>query len=260
MNFYRIRPCEVLFTGGRIPHNMRMRKKDSLAAKSPPDATADVIPLRPKADGHSAIVSFAPDQIVFRQGDRSEAVYFLHSGCAKVHVLSKSGREAVMMILGPGEFFGESAMLEGAGFICSVTTMSECTIERIEAAEAWRRLREDPVFARPFIDFLVSRNRRYLTDLSDHHFYTTEQRLAHVLLRLPDIRGGGARQEKRQEKRPEKLPRISQEMLAEMVGTTRSRVNFFMNKFRRLRMIEYDNKAGGHLVVHRSLAMVLQRD
>lgn len=228
-----------------------MRKKDSLAAKSPPAPPADVIPLRPKADGNPAISDIAPDQIVFRQGDRGEAVYFLHSGSAKVHVLSKSGREAVIMILGPGDFFGESAMLEGAAFICTVTTLSQCTIERIEVVEAWRRLREDPDFARPFMDFLVMRNRRYLTDVSDHHFYTTEQRLARVLLRLPDLGGGGARQVK--------LPRISQEMLAEMVGTTRSRVNFFMNKFRRLGMIEYDNKADGHLVVHRSLGNVLQQ-
>ena len=238
---------------------MRMRKKDSLAAQNPPAPTADVIPLRPKADGHSAIVSFAPDQIVFRQGDRGEAVYFLHSGCAKVHMLSTSGREAVMMILGPGEFFGESAMLEGAKFICSVTTMSECTIERIETVEAWRRMREDPAFARPFMDFLVTRNRRYLSDVSDHHFYTTEQRLARALLRLPDFSGCCGSDGSCGE-RPEKLPRISQEMLAEMVGTTRSRVNFFMNKFRRLGMIEYDNKADGHLVVHRTLATVLRPD
>lgn len=230
-----------------------MRKKDSLAAKNPPTATADVIPLRPKADRHASILSAAPDQIVFRQGDRGEAIYFLHSGCAKVHLLSKSGQEAVIMILGPGEFFGESAMLGDAEFICSVTTMSECVIERIDTAEAWRRLREDPAFARPFMDFLVARTRRYLRDVSDHHFYSTEQRLARALLRLPDIGGGGGT-------RQEKLPRISQEMLAGMIGTTRSRVNFFMNKFRRLGMIEYDNKADGHLVVHRSLATMLQHD
>jgi CRP/FNR family cyclic AMP-dependent transcriptional regulator len=229
-----------------------MRKKHSLAAKNPPAATADVIPLRPKVEHHAATASVAPDQIVFRQGDRAEAVYFLHSGCAKVHVLSKSGREAVIMILGPGDFFGEGAMLAQAGRVCSVTTMSECVVERIENAEAWRRLREEPVFARAFMDFLVTRNRRYLTDLSDHHFHTTEQRLARALLRLPDSGGGEARQAK--------LPRLSQEMLAEMVGTTRSRVNFFMNKFRRLGMIEYDNKADGHLVVHRSLCNVLRRD
>jgi CRP/FNR family transcriptional regulator, cyclic AMP receptor protein len=231
---------------------MRMRKKASLAAKDSSAATADVIQLRPEAGSHASITSVAPDQIIFRQGDRCEAVYFLHSGTAKVHVLSKSGREAVIMILGPGDFFGESAMLDAAGRICSVTSMSECMVERIEAAEAWRRLREDPVFAKPFMDFLVTRNRRYLTDLSDHHFYTTEQRLARALLRLLDIGGGAARQVK--------LPRISQEMLAEMVGTTRSRVNFFMNKFRRLGMIEYDSKADGHLVVHRSLAGVLRHD
>jgi CRP/FNR family transcriptional regulator, cyclic AMP receptor protein len=227
-----------------------MRKKGRLVAESPPAATADVIPLRPKADRYASIASVAPDQMVFRQGDHCEAVYYLHSGSAKVHVLSKSGREAVIMILGPGEFFGESAMLVQGERVCSVTTLSECTIERIEGVEAWRRLREDAVFAREFMDFLVTRNRRYLTDLSDHHFHTTEQRLARALLRLPDIGGG----------RHPKLPRISQEMLAEMIGTTRSRVNFFMNKFRRLGMIEYDNKADGHLVVHRSLGNVLRND
>jgi CRP/FNR family transcriptional regulator, cyclic AMP receptor protein len=229
-----------------------MRKKDSLAARNSPAASADVIPLWPEASSHPAITSVAADQIIFRQGDRSEAVYFLRSGYAKVHLLSKSGREAVMMILGPGEFFGESAMLEGAAFICSVTAMSECMVERIEAAEAWRRLREDPDFARPFVDFMVMRNRRYLSDLSDHHFYTTEQRLARALLRLPGLDGDNGQ--------TGKPPRISQEMLAEMVGTTRSRVNFFMNKFRRLGMIDYDNKADGHLVVHRSLANVARRD
>jgi CRP-like cAMP-binding protein len=229
-----------------------MRKKDSLAAEHPPAASADVIPLRPKVDHHAAVARIASDQIIFRQGDRCETVYFLHSGCAKVHVLSKSGREAVILILGPGDFFGESAMLAQAGRVCSVTTLSDCVVERIESAEAWRRLREDPVFARAFMDFLVTRNRRYVADLSEHHFLTTEQRLARALLRLPDVGGANAR--------AAKLPRISQEMLAEMIGTTRSRVNFFMNKFRRLGMIEYDNKADGHLVVHRSLANVLRRD
>jgi CRP-like cAMP-binding protein len=233
-----------------------MRKKDSLAAQNTPAATADVIPLRPMADRHAAIITLAPDQLIFRMGDRCDAVYCLHSGAAKIHVLSQSGSEAVIMIAGPGDFIGEGCMLNRAEAerICSVTTMTECQIERIEAAEAWQRLRSDPVFAQEFMDFLVTRNRRYLTDLSDHHFYTTEQRLARALLRLPDIGGGRGRG------RYAKLPRLSQEMLAEMIGTTRSRVNFFMNKFRRLGMIEYNNKADGHLLVHRSLETVLRRD
>lgn len=236
----------------KFSHNVQMRKKDSLAAKNSPAATADVIPLRPKADRHAAITTVASDQTIFRQGDRCDAVYCLHSGAAKVHVLSQSGSEAVIMIAGPGDFIGEGCMLEQAERVCSVTTMTQCEIERIEAAEAWQRLRNDPGFAREFMDFLVTRNRRYLSDLSDHHFHTTEQRLARALLRLPDIGGGRGRHAK--------LPRISQEMLAEMVGTTRSRVNFFMNKFRRLGMIEYSSKAGGYLLVHRSLETVLRRD
>ncbi len=230
-----------------------MRKKDGLAAKSSSAATADVIPLRPKADRHAAIATVAPDQTIFRQGDRCDAVYCLHAGAAKVHVLSQSGSEAVIMIAGPGDFIGEGCMLEQAERVCSVTTMTECEIERIEAAAAWQRLRNDPAFAREFMHFLVTRNRRYLSDLSDHHFHTTEQRLARALLRLPNIGGGG-------DGRHARLPRISQEMLAEMVGTTRSRVNFFMNKFRRLGMIEYNSKADAHLVVHPSLATVLRRD
>jgi CRP/FNR family cyclic AMP-dependent transcriptional regulator len=229
----------------------QMPKKGSLAAENAA-ATADVIALLPNLDRHVALAAVAADEVIFRQGDSAEAVYFLHSGNAKVHVLSKSGREAVIMLLGPGDFFGESAMLEQVKFVCSVTTMSECTVERIEAAEAWRRLRNEPAFARSFMDFLVSRNRRYLADLSDHHFYTTEQRLARALLRLPDVGSG--------DRAAGKPPRISQEMLADMVGTTRSRVNYFMNKFRRAGMIEYDNKADGHLVVHRTLATVLRGD
>jgi CRP-like cAMP-binding protein len=229
----------------------QMPKKGSLAAENAA-VTADVISLLPDVSSRASVAIIAADQIIFRQGDNCEAVYHLHSGNAKVHVLSKSGREAVIMILGPGDFFGESAMLEQAGRICSVSTMSECTVERIETVEVWRRLRNEPSFARSFMDFLVTRNRRYLADLSDHHFYTTEQRLARALLRLPDIGSGD---------RPAGKPlRISQEMLAVMIGTTRSRVNYFMNKFRRAGMIEYDNKADGHLVVHRTLTAVLRSD
>jgi CRP/FNR family cyclic AMP-dependent transcriptional regulator len=182
------------------------------------------------------------------QGDACDDVFYIHAGIAKVYVISKSGREAVIITLGAGDFFGEGALLESARRVATVSTITPCTIERIEIAEAWHRIRTDPDFAKRFMDFLVTRNRRYFTDLSDHHFHSTEQRLARTLLRLAGIPG---------EKREAVSPRISQETLAEMIGTTRSRVNFFMNKFRRLGMIEYRGGARSNFVVHHSLADVL---
>ena len=182
------------------------------------------------------------------QGDACDDVFYIHAGIAKVYVISKSGREAVIITLGAGDFFGEGALLESAQRVATVSTITPCTIERIEIAEAWHRIRTDQDFAKKFMDFLVTRNRRYFIDLSDHHFHSTEQRLARTLLRLAGIPG---------ERREAVSPRISQETLAEMIGTTRSRVNFFMNKFRRLGMIEYRGGARGNFVVHHSLADVL---
>lgn len=227
-----------------------MRKKHALAAHNALVATADVIAFRPTDGDHAAIAHIAPDQTIFRQGEPCDAVFYLRAGAAKVHVLSKSGREAVIIILGPGEFFGEGAMLDDTPRICSVTAITPCTVERIESAEAWRRLREDADFARIFMDFVITRSRRYLVDLSGHHFYSTEKRLARALLRLPKV--GDAH--------GTRLPRISQETLAEMIGTNRSRVNYFMNKFRRLGMIDYRGRMGDKLTVRPSLAAILRED
>jgi CRP/FNR family transcriptional regulator, cyclic AMP receptor protein len=199
----------------------------------------------------SSMTEVSRNQSIFQQGEPCGEIFYLHAGTAKIHMLSSSGREAVIMVIGPGEFFGEGALLDQAQRIATVTALTECTVERIEVAEAWQLLRDDSVFAKKLMDFLVTRNRRYLTDLSDHHFHTTEQRLARALLQLPRVDGGTA-------KRP-KTPRISQEMLAEMIGTTRSRVNFFMNKFRDLGMIEYNNRPDGDFIVHASLARFLER-
>lgn len=198
----------------------------------------------------TSVAEIPPDQIVFAQGDLCDAVFYLRSGTAKVHVLSKSGREAVILILGPGDFFGESAMLENARRVATVTTMTECTIERIEASEIKRRLRSDPAFFKVFMHFLVTRNRRYLTDVSDQHFYSTEKRLALTLLRLARTKPNGRSEAA--------LPRLSQETLADMIGTTRSRVSYFMNKFRRQGLIEYDRH--GHIRVRESLSNYSQED
>ena len=156
------------------------------------------------------------------------------------------------MVIGPGEFFGEGALLDQAQRIATVTAITDCTVERIEVSEVWQLLRDDSIFAKELMDFLVSRNRRYLTDLSDHHFHSTEQRLARALLQLANVEGGTTKRAA--------APRVNQETLAEMIGTTRSRVNFFMNKFRELGMIEYDNRSDGDFIVHSSLAHILERD
>ncbi len=199
-----------------------------------------------------ATATIPPGQNIFVQGEPCDALYYLHAGTAKIHVLSKSGQEAVLLILGPGDFFGDGAMLENARRAATVTTMTECTVERIDVSETWRRLRNGPAFAKAFMDFLVTRNRRYLAAVSDYHFHSTEQRLARTLFRLAkaDLNG----------ELTVTLPRLSQETLADMVGTTRTRVNFFMNKFRRHGMIEYSGKFGGKFVVRRSLSAVFSRD
>jgi CRP/FNR family transcriptional regulator, cyclic AMP receptor protein len=197
-----------------------------------------------------SVATFPRTHSVIRQGEPCVEIFYLHAGTAKIHMLSPSGREAVILVIGPGEFFGEGAMLDSAQRIATVTALTDCTVERIEVADAWRLLREDQAFGKKLMNFLVTRNRRYLTDLSDHHFHSTEQRLARALLLIPRANGGTRHA----------TPRISQETLAEMIGTTRSRVNFFMNKFRDLGMIEYDNRSDGDFIVHNSLNRVLEHD
>jgi CRP/FNR family cyclic AMP-dependent transcriptional regulator len=202
--------------------------------------------------GSGSMAKVSRNQSMIRQGEPCGDIFYLHDGTAKIHMLSPSGREAVIMVIGPGDFFGEGALLDQAQRIATVTALTECTVEHIEVAETWQLLRDDKVFAKKLIDFLVTRNRRYLADLSDHHFHSTEQRLARALLQLPDVNGGTAKHAT--------TPRISQETLAEMIGTTRSRVNFFMNKFRELGMIEYDHRSDSNFIVHASLAHLLERD
>jgi CRP/FNR family cyclic AMP-dependent transcriptional regulator len=203
---------------------------------------------RTRIGGASALSGASTERIpadhdIFVQGEPCDVLFYLHAGTAKAHILSKAGQEAVIMILGPGEFFGEGAMLDNARRVATVTTMTECVLERIAVAETWRRLREDTAFAKTFMDFLLLRNRRWLVDLTDLHFHSTEKRLARTLLRLPrtDMKGLPKMAE----------TRLSQETLADMIGTTRSRVSFFMNKFRRQGLIAYDRQ--GRIKVHETL-------
>jgi CRP-like cAMP-binding protein len=217
-----------------------------------PAANSTAQSLAATANSRSLINDVSAGQIVFVQGDVCDDLFYIHAGIAKVYVVSESGREAVIITLGSGDFFGEGSLLEAARRVATVSTITPCTIERIDVAEAWHRIRTDQDFAQKFMDFLVTRNRRYFIDLSDHHFHSTEQRLARTLLRLAEGLAG---------EKPEAVsPRISQETLAEMIGTTRSRVNFFMNKFRRLGMIEYRGSARSNFVVHQSLADILTKE
>jgi CRP/FNR family transcriptional regulator, cyclic AMP receptor protein len=192
--------------------------------------------------------AIATGQSVFRQGAPADSAFYLHAGLVKISVLSKSGREAVLLVVGPGNLFGESCLTRDAKRAASAIAMTDSLVQRIAASTLHRAIAEEPAFARLLIDRLLIRSRRLQEDLADHHFRSTEKRLARTLLRLARIdRGDGIGSE---------LPHLGQTELAEMIGTTRSRVNFFMNKFRRLGFIHYDGK----LIVNRSLAQIVENE
>lgn len=218
------------------------RRKNTTPTGDPSDPSRLVSPA-------TSTAKIPADQVIFAQDDPCDVLYYLRSGIAKASILSETGQEAVVLILAPGDFFGESAMVANARRVGTVTAMTECTIERIEVAELKRRLFADPAFFQRFMEFMVTRSRRYLLDLTDHHFHSTERRLAHTLMRL-------AKSESSESKAA--LPRFSHQILAEMIGTTRPRISYFMNKFRRQGFIEYDRH--GHIRVGDSLSKYLLED
>jgi CRP-like cAMP-binding protein len=181
------------------------------------------------------------DQIVFSQGDLADAVFYIQKGKVKVTVVSEQGREAVVAILGADEFFGEACLAGQAQRISTATTMSEAVIVRLERAAIIRVIHDEPAFSEMFIAHLLGRTIRVEADLVDQLFNSSEKRLARVLLLLANFGKEG---------KPEPIiAKISQETLAEMIGTTRSRVSFFMNRFRKLGFITYN----GSIHVHSSL-------
>src|ERR1700724_3764137 len=201
-----------------------------------------------KVNGGRAIADYRKDQIVFRQGDPADAVFLLKSGKVKKTVVSEQGKEAVVALLGTGDFFGEGCLTGQPLRLATVSAMTECVIVRITKADTTRVIHEEPAFAELFIAHLLARNLRVEEDLVDQLFNSSEKRLARVLLLLANFGKEG---------RPEPIiAKISQETLAEMVGTTRSRVSFFMNRFRQLGLIDYN----GRIEVHRSLLNVVLRD
>jgi CRP/FNR family transcriptional regulator, cyclic AMP receptor protein len=184
-------------------------------------------------------------QIIFTQGDAADSVLYIKKGKVKVTVVSKQGKEAVVAILGADEFLGEGCLIGQPKRLATATAMTDCATMRVEKAEILRVLQEEPAFSQLFISHILARNARVEEDLVDQLFNSTEKRLARVLLLLANFGKEG---------RPEPINgKISQETLAEMIGTTRSRVSHFMNKFRQMGFIEYN----GHLEVHSSLLSVV---
>jgi len=195
-------------------------------------------------DGRS-IDRFGKDQIVFSQGDPADAVFFIQKGKAKVTVVSEQGKEAVVAIFGTNEFFGEGCLAGQAQRIATVTAMTDSVIMRLEKAAVVDVIHREPAFSEMFIAHLLGRTIRVEADLVDQLFNSSEKRLARLLLLLANFGKDG---------KPEPIiAKISQETLAEMIGTTRSRVSFFMNKFRKLGLIDYN----GGIHVHSSLLNVV---
>jgi CRP-like cAMP-binding protein len=194
-------------------------------------------------------VLFPRKHTIFAQGDPTDAVFYIHTGKVRLTVVFNDGKEATIGILGDGEFFGEGALAGQALRMGSATAMTDCAVLRIDKKAMMQALHREHTFSDMFVAHLLARNIRYEEDLVDQLFNSSEKRLARILLLLAHFGKEGI---------PETVvPKISQEVLAEMIGTTRSRVSFFMNRFRKLGFIHYN---GGGLQVHSSLLNVVLHD
>jgi CRP/FNR family transcriptional regulator, cyclic AMP receptor protein len=180
------------------------------------------------------ILEFRKDQVVFAQGDPADAVFYIQKGRVKVVVISEQGKEAVVGILGSGQFFGEGCMNGHSMRIATTTAMEDCLVTAITKSSMLAVLHDQPKFSEMFMAYLLTRNSRIEEDLIYQLFNSSEKRLARLLLLLANFGKEGSPQPI--------IPNISQETLAEMIGTTRSRVSFFMNKFRKLGFISYNGK------------------
>ncbi|MGB7266380.1 MAG: Crp/Fnr family transcriptional regulator [Terracidiphilus sp.] len=195
------------------------------------------------------IVRLTPKQTFFTQGEPADSVFYLQKGRAKITVVSQAGKEATITLLSAGEFVGEGSLAAIPGLrLSTATALTGCIALKITREEMIRIMHEEPDFSDLFMKFLLARSMRIQADLVDQLFNSSEKRLARILLLMAEFGQPGS---------PETaIPKISQETLAEMVGTTRSRVSFFMNRFRKLGFIEYD----GRIRVHKSLLNVVLHD
>jgi CRP/FNR family transcriptional regulator, cyclic AMP receptor protein len=194
------------------------------------------------------ISKYRKDQVVFSRGQAADAVFYIQQGKVKLTVVSEQGKEAVIAIIGPGQFFGEGCLNGHPLYIATTRAVEECVITRLEKATMIATIHDEPEFSELFMSYLLSRSSRIEEDLIDQLFNSSEKRLARLLLLLANFGKEG---------RPEPIVgTFSQETLAEMIGTARSRVSFFMNKFRKLGFIEYNGK----IEVHNSLLNVILFD
>jgi len=203
-----------------------------------------------KAGVGRTIVELAPNDCAFSQGDPADAIFYIQKGRVKLNVVSQNGKEATIALLGAGEFIGEDCIISNHSTrLATATALTPCTILRIHKVEMVRALHQEQALSDLFVAFLLTRNARIQEDLVDQLFNSSEKRLARTLLLLAHFGKPG---------KPETvIPKISQETLAEMIGTTRSRVSFFMNRFRKLGFIDYN---GSSTDVHSSLLNVILHD
>jgi CRP/FNR family transcriptional regulator, cyclic AMP receptor protein len=196
------------------------------------------------------VVAFPKKQTIFSQGEAADAVFYIQEGKVRLTVVSDAGKEATLGILNVGEFFGEGGLAGQPLRMGSATAMTDCELLQIDKKAMMLALHREHTFSDLFVTYLLARNIRYEEDLVDQLFNSSEKRLARVLLMLAHFGKEGVPQIV--------IPKISQETLAEMIGTTRSRVSFFMNRFRKLGFIDYD--AGRGLQVHSSLLNIILHD
>lgn len=209
----------------------------------------DVATFLIKAGLGRRVAQLAPKQTFFVQGNQADSVFYIQKGRAKVTVVSKGGKEATITLLFAGDFVGEEALASPGGLrLATATAVTACTALKIKREEMIRVMHEEHAFSDLFLKFLLARSMRIQADLVDQLFNSSEKRLARILLLMAEFGQDGD---------PEAfIPKISQETLAEMIGTTRSRVSFFMNRFRKLGFIEYN----GRIRVHESLLNVILHD
>jgi len=201
-----------------------------------------------KANGGRTNAEYRTGQSIFVQGDPADAIFYLREGRVKLTVVSKQGKEAVVAILKDGDFFGEGCLAGQQLRMATAIALAECSVVKLEKVAVVQLLHKEPAFAEVFMAHLLSRNIKIEEDLVDQLFNSSEKRLARVLLLLANFG---------KESEPDLIiPKISQETLAEIIGTTRSRVNFFMNRFRKLGFIEYN----GGVKIHSSLLNVVLHD
>jgi CRP-like cAMP-binding protein len=208
----------------------------------------DLAAFLAKASSGTTVSKYAKNHILFAQGDIADAVFYIQKGRVKITVVSGEGKEAVIAVIGAGDFCGEGCLAGQPRRMSTAAAMADCVAMRLEKTAITRVLHDEPAFSELFVNHLLSRTIRVEEDLVDQLFNSSERRLARALLLLANFGKEG---------RPEPvIAKVSQETLAEMIGTTRSRVSFFMNKFRRLGFISYN----GTLQVHSSLLSVVLHD